>query len=74
MQRDEGRDNRSRSMSGSHPHAGQHPAIYECITIYGNAQEQKCANDIRPACESKIQVREQEFLVQRVLCGYGREE
>ena len=36
------------------------------------SQGKKHVDDIRQACELKIQVREQKFLVPRVLCRYGR--
>ena len=38
------------------------------------SQREEQLNDIRPACESEVQVWESAFLVQRVLCGYGRTE
>ena len=38
----------------------------------GILQREEQPDDIRPICESEIQVRESAFLVSRVLRGYGR--
>jgi len=38
VQTEECRDNRSGSVPGSYPHAGEHPTVFECSTIYGVSQ------------------------------------
>ena len=53
-------------MPRPHTSSGEYPTVYECITIYGETQEQKCADDIRQTCEFEIQVWESKFLVSRV--------
>ena len=30
------------------------PPVHECSTIYGNTQEQECADDLRPTRESQV--------------------
>ena len=59
-------------MSRSYSHANQHTAQVQCITNHGVSQREKQPNDIRPACELKIQVRRPAFLGKRVLCGHSR--
>ncbi len=58
-------------MSGSYPYAGKCATVYKYSTVHGISQGKKHVDDIRQACELKIQVREQKFLVPRVLCRYG---
>ena len=65
---------RSRSMSRPYSHANQHTAQAQCITNHGVSQREKQPNDIRPACEFKIQVRRPAFLGKRVLRGHSRTE
>lgn len=57
-------------MSGSYPYAGKCATVYKYSTVHGISQGKKHVDDIRQACELKIQVREQKFLVPRVLCRY----
>lgn len=72
LQREESGNNRGRGVSGSYPYAGKCAAVYKYSTVHGISQGKKHVDDIRQACELKIQVREQKFLVPRVLCRYGR--
>ena len=44
-----------------HIHASQHTTIYECSTVCRDSQEQKCADDFRQACKSKVQIWKQAF-------------
>ena len=61
-------------MPGSHPYAGQYPAKPECVAIYGIPKREKFTDDIRPPCQSKVQVWEPTLLVPGILCGYGRKK
>ena len=74
VQGDESGDHRGRGMPRSHSSASEYPAVHEYSTVRGDAQEQKCTDDLRQARESEVQIREPEFLVPRILCGYGRKE
>ena len=40
------RDNRSRGMFGSYPHAGEYTTASECISICGISERKKFANDL----------------------------
>ena len=68
------RDTGSRSMPGPYPYAGEYTAEYKRITVYGVSEGKKFADDIRSACEPKVQVWESPLLVSGLLCGYGRTE
>ena len=46
----------------------------QCVTDYGISQREKQLDDIRQACEFKVQVWQQAILVQRILCRYGGTE
>lgn len=74
MQGDESGDHRGRGVPRSHSSAGEYPAVHEYSTVRRDAQEQKRADDLRQACKPKVQIREPELLVPRILCGYGRKE
>ena len=68
------RDRRGRGMPGSHPFTGKYPAQDERIGIHRVSKREKQLNDIPEVREYEICISEQGILVQRVLCGYGREE
>ena len=70
----ESRDHRGRGIPGSHSSSGEYSTVHGYSTVRGNAQEQKRVDDFRQARESEVQIREPKFLVQRILCGYGRKE
>ena len=74
MQRNEGRDHRSRSLCRSHSHAGKHSSVHEYSTICGNTQEQERTDAVRQTCKSQIQIWKQKFLDTRLLRGYGGKE
>ena len=74
VRREEGGDNRSGSMCGSHSHARQHTAAPKCITVYGISQGEKYVNDIRPSFKSQIQIWKPTLLVPWLLCRHGRKE
>ena len=61
-------------MPGSPSSSGEYPAVHEYSTVRRDAQEQKRADDLRQACKPKVQIREPELLVPRILCGYGRKK
>lgn len=42
-------DYRSRSVSGSHPYAGEYPTAHQYSTVYGVSQGKKHADDFRQA-------------------------
>ena len=49
-------NHRSRVMQGSHPYAHKHTAKVQRIEHNGIPKGKEQLNDIRPPCESKIQV------------------
>lgn len=61
-------------MSRPYSSSGEYPVVDECITIHGNTQEKKCADDIRQTCKFEVQVGEPKHLVSGIFCGYGRKE
>ena len=65
-------DHRGRAVSGSHTHACKYPTEIQCIAGNGVSEGKEQSDDIRQACESEIQVREQTFLGERVFRGHGR--
>ena len=54
--------------------SGEYPTVHEYSTVRGDAQEQKHPDDLRQTRKSEVQIWEQKFLVQGILCGYGRKE
>ena len=50
------------------------PPKYSVAQIMGYLKRKRQFNDLRLACESKVQIRKPAFLGKRVLCGYGREK
>ena len=62
------------SMPRSHPFTGRYSAQDKRIGIHGVSKREKQLNDIPEVREYEICISEQGILVQRVLCGYGREE
>ena len=69
-----GRDHRSRSMPRSYPYVGNDTAEDECVRIHGVSERKKQSDDIPKMGKHEIQVQESAILVQRVLCGHGREK
>ncbi len=61
-------------MPKSRTHVSANTTKVQCMGNNGISEREKFVNDIRQACELKIQVREPTFLVQRVLCGHGRKK
>ena len=61
-------------MPGSHSHAGKYPALSKRSAICRVPEREELADDLRLTCESEVQVWEQTFLVQRILCRYSRTE
>ena len=57
------RNNRSRTLPGSHIHAGENTAQIQCIRNNGVFEGKKLTNNIRPPCESEIQVWQQALLL-----------
>jgi len=74
MQRNEGGDNRRRGMPRPSAPFSEYPTVHEYSTVRGDAQEQKRTDDFRQTRESEVQIWESKFLVQGILCGYGRKE
>ena len=58
---------RSRSVPGSHPHAGGNPTENECGGIHRISQREKQFDDFSTTRESEVQIWESIILVQRVL-------
>ena len=50
------------------------PPVHEYSAVRGDAQIKECTNDLRQTRKPEVQIREQKFLVQRVLRGYGRQK
>ena len=59
-----------RGVCRPHTYAGEYSTVPECSTVHGISQGEEQLNDFRQACEFEVQVWVEEFLVQRVLCGY----
>ena len=74
MQRNEGGDNRRRGMPRPSAPFSEYPTVHEYSTVRGDAQEQKRTDDFRQTRESEVQIWESKFLVQGILCGYGRKD
>lgn len=74
MQGDESGNHRGRGMPGSPTSSGEYPTVHEYSTVRRDAQEQKRPDDLRQTRKFKVQIWEQEILVQGILCGYSREE
>ena len=68
------RNNRGRSMSGPYTYARPDTAEYKRIGFHGISEGEKFANDLRPARESKVQVRQPKILVPGILRRYGRKK
>ena len=68
------KNSRSRSMPGSHPHAGRNPTENECGGIHRISQREKQFDDFSTTRESEVQIWESIILVQRVLRGHRRKE
>ncbi len=64
---------RSGGVPGPRPPVGGDPAVPKRRGVRGEAQEQERADDLRPAREPGIQIREPAFLGEGVLRGHGRE-
>ena len=64
------RNNRSDIMQRPCAYAGQDTAEVQRVGNNGISERQKLADDIRPACESEIQVQQPAYLVQGVLRGH----
>ena len=50
------------------------PTKHKCIKFCRVSKREKYTYDIRKTCKFEVQIWEQTFLVQRVLCGYSRQE
>ena len=50
------------------------PPYMSIAQFVGTLKSKKRADDLRQACKPKVQIREPELLVPRILCGYGRKE
>ena len=50
------------------------PPYLSVAQFVGYLIRKKFAHDLRSACKSKVQIWEQTFLVQRILCRYSRTE
>ena len=48
-------------MPGSYPYVSEHTAKYQCIAVCGISKGKKFIDDIRQACELKVQVWERHF-------------
>ena len=48
------------------------PPKYKRVRGNGISERKEQSDDLRPACESEVQVRKPTFLVPRLLCGHGR--
>ena len=68
------KNSRSRSVPGSHPHAGRNPTENECGGIHRISQGEKQFDDFSTTRESEVQIWESIILVQRVLRGHRRKE
>ena len=68
------KNSRSRSVPGSHPHAGRNPTENECGGIHRISQREKQFDDFSTTRESEVQIWESIILVQRVLRGHRRKE
>ena len=64
------RNNRSYIMQGPCAYAVENTAEIQRVGYNGISERQKLADDIRPACEPEIQVRQPAFLAQGVLRGH----
>ena len=51
-----------------------HIHLLSIAQFVGTLKSKKRVDDFRQARESEVQIREPKFLVQRILCGYGRKE
>ena len=59
-----------RGVHRPHTYAGEHSAVLKCSTVHGISQGKEQFDDLRQAREFEVQVWVEEFLVQRILCGY----
>lgn len=59
------KNSRSRSVPGSHPHAGGNPTENECGGIHRISQREKQFDDFSTTRESEVQIWESIILVQR---------
>ena len=59
-------------MSRPYPHASKHTSEPECVAVHGLSEGKEFPDDFRQAREPEIQVREQAFLVPRVLYQHSR--
>lgn len=57
-------------MHRPHTYAGEYSAVPECSTVHGISQGKEHLNNHRQAREFEVQVWVEEFLAQRILCGY----
>ena len=67
-------DYRGGGHAGSHSPLCGNSAEVQCSGIRRISKGKEQPNDIRSALEPQVQIWKQAFLVQRVLCGYSREE
>ena len=65
------KNSRSRSVPGSHPHAGRNPTENECGGIHRISQGEKQFDDFSTTRESEVQIWESIILAQRVLRGHA---
>ncbi len=66
------RNHRRKYDAGSHTSISEYTSKDKRIVIHGIFEGKECNDDIRAACKPEIQVREQKFLGNVVLCEYSR--
>ena len=71
---EEGGDYRGKGMSRPYPYVGKYSTVLKRCTVCRVFEREKFIDDLRPTCESEIQVWEPTLLVSRVLCRYRRTE
>ena len=59
-----------RGVHRPHTYAGEYSAVLKCSTVHGISRGKEQFDDLRQAREFEVQVWVEEFLVQRVVCGY----
>ena len=68
------KNSRSRSVPGSHPHAGRNPTENECGGIHRISQREKQFDDFSTTRESEVQIWESVILAQRGTTWTRRKE
>lgn len=66
------RNHRGAGLPRPYLHISEHSAEICSSRCNGIFEGEELSNDFRPTCEFEIQVRQKEFLGERILCGYGR--